>query len=528
MTRRRIASCAVLAILVAAPARADEIARGAVVKVEDRAAYVDLGSGHGVAAGAPIRFKRPITLRNPVTGERVTDWLPLGSGTISAAGGQLSRVVVEPALARQLAVGDVAEIYVVSAEAEPAAPAPAAPAGPPPSVDPGTRELLAVWARQSGQPLAARIAAWEGWLAAHVASPYADAVRDDLDVLRAERDQLAPRDLGGTGDARVAHLDHVAPTRAEPHQAVPLVFVAGAQPPASAWLHYRTAGRPTYHRVLLARDGDLYLRGEIPAAAVDAPGVDYFVEASDARGRSGAAFASAGSPARIAVASPPLTAKFAAAPRRSRLSVRTTYLDFATFDDRPGDHTDRADWTEVDVLYRLGGTLWGVRAGYGAFHGRGGSRDHAWTPSDPAPEAGFNYGYAEAELRQPLPHGPSLGAAVRVVAGVGERGFGMGIEGRGRIGDPDGTNLALTLARVAEIGFFSELRFEAVPRPHLALAMSVGTTDLPTGGDLGVQVATDLGWRVRPWLVPTLRVSWQGRSAAHAGVGGGLGLVFDW
>jgi hypothetical protein len=528
MTCRRIAPCVVLAILAAAPARADEIARGAVVKVEDRAAYVDLGVGRGVAPGAPIRFKRPIALRNPVTGERVTDWLPLGSGTVSATGSQLARVVLEPALAGQLHVGDVAEVYVVAAAPEPAPPAPAAPAGPPPAVDPATREVLAVWAQQSGQPLAARIAAWEGWLAAHVASPYADAVRDDLDVLRAERDQLAPHRLGLTGDAPVARVEHVAPTSAEAGHAVPLVFVAGAEPPASAWLHYRAVGRPTYHRLLLAREGDIYLRGAIPAAAVRAPGVEYFVEASDARGRSGAAYASADDPARISVASPPLTARFAAAPRRSRLTIRTTYLDFATFDDRPGDHTDRADWTEVDVLYRLHGTLWGVRAGYGAFHGKGGSRDHEWTPSDPAPEEGFNYGYAEAELRQPIPHGPPLGAALRLIAGVGERGFGMGVEGRGRIGDPDGTNLVFTVGGIAEIGFISELRFMAVPRPRLELGMSVGVTDQPTRRDLGVQVATDLGWRVRPWLIPTLRLSWQGRSAAHAGVGGGLGLVFDW
>ena len=40
--------------------------------------------------------------------------------------------------------------------------------------------------------------------------------------------------------------------------------------------------------------------------------------------------------------------------------------------------------------------------------------------------------------------------------------------------------------------------------------------------------ATDFGWRVKPWLQPTVRASWQGRSADHTGVGGGLGLVFDW
>jgi len=43
-----------------------------------------------------------------------------------------------------------------------------------------------------------------------------------------------------------------------------------------------------------------------------------------------------------------------------------------------------------------------------------------------------------------------------------------------------------------------------------------------------VRLATDLGWQARPWVRPTVRLSWQGRTAAHAGIGGGLGLVFDW
>ena len=38
----------------------------------------------------------------------------------------------------------------------------------------------------------------------------------------------------------------------------------------------------------------------------------------------------------------------------------------------------------------------------------------------------------------------------------------------------------------------------------------------------------DVGWQARRWVRPTVRLSWQGRSATHAGLGGGFGLVFDW
>ncbi len=523
---------AVAVAIAAAPARADEIARGVVVRKEGRAVYVNLGHARGITDGAPVRFKRSVSLRHPVTGKRVDDWIPLGTATIGAAGDRLARIVVDDALAAQLALGDLAEIYVEAAVAAPVAPviAPTATTEtePLPAVDADTASVLAVWARQSARPLDARIAAWEGWLAGHAGSPYADTVRGDLEILRAEQGELAPRRLGLAPVALPgAALDHHAPTRADAGRAIPLVFVTGARAPASAWLHYRTAGAITFRRVLLARDGDVALRGQIPAEVVRPPGVEYFVEASAPSGASSSAFATPGAPQRIEVATPPLADDFAAT-HRSRLSISTTYLDFANLDRRAGDHVDRVSWTEADILYRVGGSLWGVRAGYGAYRGLGGDKDRAWTAAEPAPLAGFTYGYAEAEVRLPGTRGLPRDLALRAIAGVGLTGVGFGVEVKGRVGDPDATNLSLTIADIAEIGTFSDLRFEAVPRESLYVAMSVGATNQPNRGDLGVRLATDVGWRVRSWLQPTVRVSWQGRSVDHSGVGGGLGLVFDW
>jgi hypothetical protein len=303
------------------------------------------------------------------------------------------------------------------------------------------------------------------------------------------------------------------------------VVVAGARPPTSAWLHYRTAGAPTFHRALLVRDHARYLRGTIPAATVAAPGVEYFVEATTADGVQAAAFASPTAPAQIAIVEPPLVDGFGSARNRTRLSLSTTYLDFATFDHRPGNHADHAQLSEADVRYQLGAT--GVRVGFGSFTGTGGAKDQTWTAANPAPSIGFQYGYAEAELRTPS-GGPSIGGALRLIAGVGDHGFGVGIQARARVGDPDRTNLSLVAGTTAEIGFLSELRLETTPAPPIAVAMAVGVTDQPGAGDLGVRISTDLGWRARPWFVPTARLSWQGRSATHAGVGAGLAMVFDW
>ncbi|MCA9679630.1 MAG: hypothetical protein H6709_03490 [Kofleriaceae bacterium] len=519
-----VTAAALLALLVLAPrpARADDIARGTIVKIEAREIYVNLGQHAGVVEGARLRIKRPVKLRHPVTRAWITDWLPLGAADVRSAGTQLSMAVLDDDLLAQVAVGDVVEIYVEREEARDAAPAPppevVPDAAPLPVVDDATAAVLDTWERQSGTSVDARITAWESYLASHADSPYADAVREDLDVLRRLRDTMAPPDRG-SASRRVSGVEHAAPTRAHAGDAVPLVFVLD-DPAAvsSAWLHYRRLGDRAYDRALLARDGSRYLRGEIPADAVTAPGLEYFVEVVGPDGAPGVAI----TPTEVAVDRPGLEATLGGGAERTRLRLSSTYLDFATFDHRAGDHTDQFWLTEGDVEYRIGPRLWAVRAGFGALQGKGGYADRVWQGD--APVAGFNYGYAEVEVRAIA----QLGVLARLVAGVGQDGFGMGLEARARIGRPDATNLSLGVSQLAEVGFLSDVRFEVDPFGRLPVGFSVGVTDQPTRGDLAVRLGVDLGWRASRWIEPQLRLGYQGRTVAHAGVGAGLGLAFHW
>ena len=139
----------------------DEIVRGAIVKIEAQEIYVNIGVDRGVAGGATVRIKRPVSLRHPVSRAQIQDWIPIGSASVTQAGAVLSRAVVGE-LIDELKVGDVAEVLVDRPDRKPAqtAQAPAAPvvpAGPP--VDPATAEVLGVFAAQANQPLEARIAA---------------------------------------------------------------------------------------------------------------------------------------------------------------------------------------------------------------------------------------------------------------------------------------------------------------------------------------------------------------------------------
>jgi hypothetical protein len=524
---RPAALTALTALAASTRAHADEIADGAVMKIDHQEIYVNLGRARGLDDGAPLRLKRKVTLRHPVTRRPIVDWIPLGAATVTETGERMSRAVVGELIA-ELAVGDIAEIYIerptapASPTPPPATPAPDAPA--PPPIDPDTREVLAVFAAQSGASIDARIAGWERYQSAHPSSPYAMAIAADLDELRELRATLSPGAEDLRAVATVA-LDHFAPVTARAGDDVELVFVIDhPDTVASGWLHYRAAGTRTYHRVMLRREHDIYLRGAIPAAAVHGDAVEYFVEVTSPTGNAGVAQGTPEAPTRFTIERATITDQFSGQRGRTEITLSSLYLDFANLDRRAGDRTDRELLAEAGVRYRIGGLVKAVAAGYGVFAGEGGA-DTRWTPENPAPKTGFNYGYAELEVGTTGSLPVSL--AGRIYTGVGKTGFELGGEGRIRIGADDGTNLTATMRDVARIGFLSDLRLETWPHRRLPIGVAVGVLDQPTGGELAVRLGVDIGYAIGP-VVPVARVSWQGRSIDHAGVGGGLALAFRW
>lgn len=525
---RTLVTSSLIVLAASAPARADEIVRGAVLKVEQQEIYVNLGAAQGVTGGAALRIKRTITLRHPVTRATIRDWVPVGSASVTQAGTTLSRAVVGE-LISTIKIGDVVEVLVDRpdpVDAPPTdAPRPAVPAGPP--VDPVTAEVLAVFAAQTGKSIHARIAAWEQYLSTHPESPFADGLRRDVDALRGLRDQLEPA-ATVQGEVPVTGLAHAGRTSAAIGVAIPLVFmIERTDRVASAFLHYRSGDARTYRQVLLVREHDIYLRGTIPAEAVVPPGVDYFVEVSTSTGSAGLALGAPTAPLHIVIAPPPLTERFASVPGRSSVRLDAEYLDFATFDKRAGAHEDHETNMTVDFTYRLDGRVRAVGVGYGVFAGTGGAANAVWTDANPAPEAGFRYGYADVEIggtRQGVPL--SLGA--KLIAGVGKEGFGLGTEGRFRIGDRDATNLLLSASTIAEVGFLSDIRFGAHPLQNVLLGVSVGATDRPNRDDVGVKLGTELEWVGIRGVSLIVRGSWQGRNVNHGGLGAGGGVEIYW
>jgi hypothetical protein len=516
---------AVLALVVlVSAAHADEIIKGSIVKIEHEEIYVNIGAKQGVADGAALRIKRTINLRHPVSRAAIVDWIPIGSATVTQSGTVLTRAVIGQ-LVERVKVGDVVEALVTSdAPARTEIPRPRAdePAAPP--VDPQTALVLATFTQQVGLSIDARIATWERYLSTNKDSPFAVAIRNDVQQLQSLREQMKAPDLADLD--LVDQLEHDAPKTADAGAPIPLVFVVAAPDRvASAYLHYRARDKRTYTRVLLARENDIYLRGAIPADAVRPPGVDYFVEVSAPNGASGLAFRAPSDPMRVAVRPIALTDRFAEQTNRSTLTFSAEYLDFATLDKRDGDRRDKLYAATVDIGYRIDSPIQRVGVGYGTIGGVGGYRNFTYDPAgSPLPESAYHYGYADIEAGHPK--WGTLGG--KLIAGVGSNGFAMGVEGRARVGRWDGTNLTVTGRNIPEVGWATDVRLGTQPVASTLLGISVGATDQPNKGDAAAKLATELQYIGLAHVTFLIRGSWQGRSSIHGGFGGGAALGFSW
>ncbi len=506
----------------------DEIVRGAIVKIEAQEIYISIGVDRGVTGGAAVRIKRAVSLKHPITRATVQDWIPIGSASVTQAGSVMSRAVIG-GLVDAVKVGDIAEVLVDRPDTQHNnEPAPAAPSGPQaPPIDPATAEVLGLFASQSGQPLEMRIAAWERYLSMRANSPFAAGIRQDLDELHVLRDQMRPP-TSSQSASPIVSLAHNPPHTAFTGSQVALAFVLD-QPArvASAYLHYRPRGARTYRRLLLVRENDIYLRGALPPEVVAQPGVDYFVEVSTPEGTSGLAYGSPIEPISIDVAKPTMLDQFGSAPGRSSVTIAADYLNFASLDTRSGDRTDRMITANVDFTYRLDSWVESLGVGYGVYAGTGGLADAMYTSAMPADRSGFHYGYADIEVGG-TSEGVHLAAGGQLIAGVGKDGFDLGAEGRARIGHREGTNLAVIARTIRQVGFLSDIRFGARPTHNMLLGISVGATDQPNQGDIGVKLGTELEFIAIRNMSIILRGSWQGRSTAHGGLGGGGGLGFYW
>ena len=571
----------VLVATLAAPVAAEP----AVLAVEKDAVLVELGADDGVGAGAVLELLQEVTVRDPVTRETLRDVFPIGQLTVVRAGDGVAEAIPDETAKGRVRVGDTVRLLTAKQkladpwterlqETEPIAARPER--GPGGSESKGDRlqeiadaeAVRAVWQETLGRPLLDRVALWEDLLRADPDNRHASAITDEIANLRAQQRRIdvalaaPPADRAAALAEALASLDARATrgglgaaelSRARPGRPVALAFtVLDAAAAAEGWLYVRAAGADSFQRLALRADGDGYLRGEIPAALVAPPGVEWFVETAAAGGEPAPAVGSQETPRRIDVAdlSDPEVA------RRGRSQVRMA-ADYVDFDGGLTAGFDQYTQAEIDFAYRfLTREVYAFRLGFGTLTGVGGPKDvidadpldlcRDETNTFQCRKVSFTYGYVETEHRlRPnvavmlRPQIGRLTVARTDVADPGDClegdldpgcsvGRSYGFRARVRLGEETATNLVVGLAATRNVGTVFEAAYTWAAARELPVVLAVQVTDLPVTENLGVRIVGDVGWRRASWVYPSLRLSYQARDVDHAGFSGGLGLNFDW
>jgi hypothetical protein len=577
-----------LAAMVAVPAVAVAEPAPVVLAVNGAEVYVDVGGQDGVGAGAELELLHYVAAKDPTTGRVLRDKFVFGTLVVERAGDHVALARAEEALVGRIAPGDEirlvgdAQVYRdpwAARVAASKAPGPVAP-GASRARTPGAvaanpaRERLdaeavrAAWQSTLGRSLEDRIARWQEFLAGHADSDYAPVIRleiKSLDTQRRAREAAIAR--AGDVDHRYDRIRALssalapgpdplavdAPGRVTPGQPIALAFLVRDPDRVGApALYARQAGDKGYRRFDLRRDGDAYLRADVPAELVGGSSVEWFVETTDRAGGAVPLIASRQAPSSIAVDrgldEPPIAEK------RSRIRLAGDYVDF---DGGLGRGHDQYMQAELDFMYRFIKPLYAFRLGFGTMAGKGGPKDVI--DEDPTDECldengvyrcrrvNFNYVYVELEHR----FKPNFAVMIRPQAGlvaidarpddsnstrcarsqdIAQCSFeaGFGARGRVRFGEETGTNLVLGVGFTSGVGTLLEATYQWFPTRVVPVELSVQVTDQPVPEDFGVRLIADVGWRGTRWFYPSARLSYQARDIDHSGVSGGVAMNFDW
>jgi hypothetical protein len=382
-----------LSLLLSLARAAPEVPeRAPIVRVDGAELYAPRAALPSAQVGQRVEVLRAVGAADPATGRPLTDHFLSGQGEVVAVGEKLVQVRVSAELSLRLRPGDL--VSIAAAAPAPAAPAPwpeAAPvaaAAPPARAgapDPEVEDLRHTFVGASRLQPRQAVLVWEAWKQRWPGSAQLAAVDVEIDRLRT----LAQ----GARPAPAPAHSAVSPGEATAGAPLPVVLsLRGDGPTGSANLHFRRTGEEVYRIAPMAPYGSRALRAEVPAEAVAAPGMEWFVEHQAPGSAPAAVVYKADAPAFVAVVEPPPAPERAG---RSEAQVTFEYVDFST-----GTRSDYYLHGEADFLYRVPQQLlYSVRFGAGSYRGRGAPTDRLdAVPKDEARSrsrpVGYNFGYS--------------------------------------------------------------------------------------------------------------------------------------
>ena len=372
-----------------------------------------------------------------------------------------------------------------------------------------------------------RIARWEAWQQAFPDSAHAEAVSDELTVLRGQLTAQRTADVAPAPPGEPASLTVRFQSLPDVQRGTPLdiaVAVVEHEYVEQVRMLLRRRGDATWQTLPMRREGDFYHRLALDPNWTAAPAtLEYMIEVVRTDATLEAVAGDERRPARVTVRPPPP----GEAPQgHSRATLSTTFVDFNT----GGEGTDRYYQVEATFTYDVGWwRLDAFQVGVGTISGEGGPVDAL--ESGAASES-LTLGYAYAEAQFGL--GEWVGLSTRILGGNhhttdDETSQGVtGFEGRVRFGSRLGTRLEVGGSLLEDVGnqgyadLFVEV-FEKVP-----ISASVLVTNLPVNADLGVRLTTGAGYRFTDHMALLGVVGWNARTIHHQGYTLGAHVALDW
>ncbi len=539
-----ISSAAALALAVARPAHAQaHPAPGdaTVVAIDSGELVVDIGATRGVRDGDVLELWRPVRLRHPVTGAMLVDRFRIGSLRLTQVRSALSLSVVEGAVSRPPATGDVVVLQerggagpvgvvkattpvtakgsvpgTATATATAEKPAEKTTEGTTPTtpttptiapVDGDARALGEMMTALTGSDPAHRALAYETFALSHPRSRFARVLREEVEALR------APAHSEKTYQWSAPRLDRV-------RAGEPQSFAVELDPAfVGAVVHVRHKGAAGYRSLPMENVGPRYWAATLPGDAITDGGMEYFVEGVPKESAAVAVIGTAATPRDVVVEALP------GAPRPpgtlAQVSLQSEYASFNT--KRANDYV----WqTEGSVGWRLHDEgIRAIRSGFGVLRGEGGPLVALDELGQAPTKVGLTYGYVEAEFAP----SHSYAFIARPILGLRERGITGGALAFVRIGNDLTTNLSVggeVLGSVGQRGIV-QLDWRTIKRVPVVLRTEV--TNMPAGSsDVGARAIAQVGYQLTNELVAAVRGSYQGRTINHAGPGAGLAVSYQW
>ncbi len=329
----------------------------------------------------------------------------------------------------------------------------------------------------------------------------------------------APAAAAGPVVSVVRHVPPSEATGGEPLRLAAVVEDAWVETAIVA--HYRPArSNAPYAEVPFERSSAGGYYATIPAAAVQRPGVEYYVAGVDRDGHAIAHFASAAQPHEVRV-EPATELRWIEAERRrlgDRESAVKSTIEAVDFGHTWG--TDRYLRGEMSWTHRLVTQLYSFSLGYGFIAGT--------TPDgrfvDFSLDGDYRYGFGEARLRL----GRGLWVDSGALLGFSQRGFAPGVRSTLTIGDDWRSCVQLGFEAIRYLGNTYSLKLQWDTAAPFLMAARARATDLP-GAALhnGAIIDYEISYPVTERLQIGAQVSYAIRDRRTGGPGVGLSASLE-